>query len=84
MQCMGTWLNSMTDPTFIADGLVTLEGNLEGPPLVGTFDQITTDVTAALTSWAVSAQLASLFVESARHPSGLHTVSLIPEICCSS
>lgn len=49
MQCIGTWLNGMTDPTIIADGLATLDTYITGP-----FQTITSDVTSALTAYAVS------------------------------
>ena len=48
MQCVGTWLNAMLDPTVIADGLETLDTYL-----TGTFDTMTQDVTTDLTAYGV-------------------------------
>jgi len=48
MQCVGTWLNGMVDPTVIADGLETLDADLTA------ITSMTTSVTNDLSAWQVS------------------------------
>ena len=48
MQCVGTWLNGMVDPTVIAVGLETLDADLTA------ITSTTTSLTTDLTAWQVS------------------------------
>lgn len=57
LQCVGTWLNGMADPTIIADGLESLDTYLSGTTSTsGTFDPAREAVITDLASYGVCTQ----------------------------
>ncbi len=57
LQCVGTWLNGMVDPTVIADGLESLDTYLSGTSSTsGVFDPAREAVITDLASYGVCAQ----------------------------